>query len=291
MSQDAEIVHVGAFTRVRYGLSLRQAGTVSPAAGCMGQRDSISHLFRQAAAQNKKAVTQALTRLELSRTERYEGFLTRQFDRMLVTSPADRKAFLSLNGSPSSAERITVLPNGVDLSYFTPGNEAAREPETLVISGKMSYHANVSMVLYLVQQIMPRVLARRPNAKLWIVGKDPPREIRDLALNPAVRVTGTVEDVRPFLQRAAVAVAPLKYGAGIQNKVLEAMACATPVVSTPQAVSALSVRPGQGVLVAEDPGDFAEKVLCLLATQQQRRLGLDGEVCREQPLLGRDRAG
>jgi sugar transferase (PEP-CTERM/EpsH1 system associated) len=277
-AQEADIVHVEHLRGVRYGLSLKSGRNGGPPLPVVWDSvDSISHLFRQAAAQNKKPVTQALTRLELGRTERYEGFLTGQFDRMLVTSPADRWAFLSINGSPSSERRITVLPNGVDLSYFTPGDDSAREPETLVISGKMSYHANVSMVLYLVQRIMPAIWASRPNVKLWIVGKDPPGEIRDLGLNPAVLVTGTVDDVRPFLKRAAVAVAPLRYGAGIQNKVLEAMACATPVVSTPQAVSALSVRPGREALVAEDPGEFAEKVLCLLDdVRRQRQLGQAG---------------
>jgi polysaccharide biosynthesis protein PslH len=100
--------------------------------------------------------------------------------------------------------------------------------------------------------------------KVYIVGKDPSREIKSRADDPRIIVTGTVDDIRPYLQKATASVTPILYGAGIQNKVLEAMACATPVVSTPQAISALSIKPGQEVITAQDPEDFARAVVCLL---------------------------
>jgi polysaccharide biosynthesis protein PslH len=115
------------------------------------------------------------------------------------------------------------------------------------------------------------VWEKRPDVKLTVVGKDPPRELLALAENPAVRVTGSVPDLRPYLQRATVAVAPITYGAGIQNKVLEAMACATPVVASPQAVLALNVRVGEEILVSGDAHGFAEQVLRLLADPSFRR--------------------
>jgi glycosyltransferase involved in cell wall biosynthesis len=127
----------------------------------------------------------------------------------------------------------------------------------------MSYHANIRMVLHLVHEIMPIVWESRHDVTLVIAGKDPPREIRDLAANPSIQVTGTVSDIRPYLQRATMAVSPLVYGVGIQNKVLEAMACGTPVITTSQAISALSVVPGQDVLVADTPESFAEAILRL----------------------------
>ena len=97
-----------------------------------------------------------------------------------------------------------------------------------------------------------------------LVGKDPTPELVNLGKNPAIQVTGTVEDIRPYLHKATMAVTPITYGAGIQNKVLEAMACGLPVVSSPQAVSALTVNPGQDLLVAEDPDEFANAVVSLL---------------------------
>jgi len=149
----------------------------------------------------------------------------------------------------------------VDLAYFHP-NEIPRRPE-VVFSGKMSYHANTTAALYLAQEVMPRVWQRRPDVHLTIVGSRPPRAVRALS-GERVTVTGYVEDIRPFLWRAALAVAPMPYGAGIQNKVLEAMACATPVVATPQAVSALTAQPGRHLLVGKSADELAGHILYLL---------------------------
>jgi glycosyltransferase involved in cell wall biosynthesis len=231
--------------------------------------DCISLLFKLASGRSKKLTSRILTSFELGRTRRYEAWLPGQFDHTLVTSRIDREAMLELSdGGVGLARKISVLPNGVDLDYFQPDDSLPREADILVVSGKMSYHANVTMVLNLVQNIMPRVWATRPGVKLWIVGKDPTQEIRALSQNLNITVTGTVEDIRPYLRKASVAVSPVIYGVGIQNKVLEAMACGTAVVSTPQAVSTLDVHPGQGVLVEQDANQFAEGVLKLLDNPQ-----------------------
>ena len=121
------------------------------------------------------------------------------------------------NGSTAGLEdRIAVLPNGVDLVHFN-ANGAPREPDTLVFSGKMSYHANETAVLHLVNEIMPLVWRKRQHVRLMIVGKDPSRAVQALAARhaPLVFVTGTVPDMRPYLQRSALAVVPVPYGAGI----------------------------------------------------------------------------
>jgi glycosyltransferase involved in cell wall biosynthesis len=218
-----------------------------------------------------------ITQFELRRTERYESWLLSQFNQVLVTSQADKEAFIKLTNSQTENWPISVLPNGVDLEYFTPNTDVKRELATLVISGKMSYHANVSMVMYLYKSILPLIWEQDPDMKLWIVGKDPPQVIRDIGDHPAITVTGTVDDIRPYLRQATVAVTPLTYGAGIQNKVLEAMACGTPVVTTPRAVSALNVRPGEEILVAQEPHEFAKKVLALINDPEyQRKVGQAG---------------
>jgi glycosyltransferase involved in cell wall biosynthesis len=278
-----DIVHVEHLRGVKYGLHLQSGWSRRGRPGfhlppiVWDSVDSISLLFRQSSTQSKRRAFRWLTRFELKRTERYEAWLPGKFPQTLVTSPVDRQHLISLTPSGHAQPAITVIPNGVDLDYFTPDPKAGREPATLVVSGKMSYHANVSMVLYLVQDIMPKVWERLPQTKLWIVGKDPSREIMALAGNPNITVTGTVEDIRPYLQKATLCVAPLTYGAGIQNKVLEGMACGAPVVATPQAVSALGTLQDRDVLVASDPGEFADKIVTLVESiNLQKAVGESG---------------
>ena len=104
--------------------------------------------------------------------------------------------------------------------------------------------------------MLPRIWAERSEIQLWIVGKDPPRSVRHLGRHAQIQVTGTVPDIRPYLRTATLAVAPAPYAVGIQNKVLEAMACGTPVVASPQAAGGLNARHGQELLVAESAKVF-----------------------------------
>jgi sugar transferase (PEP-CTERM/EpsH1 system associated) len=281
----ADVIHVEHLRGAHYGLALRSrsANGRRPVPIVWDSVDCITHLFRQAADHSSTRFGRWLTYFELTRTARHEGWLANQFSRVLVTSQADRTALLSLLPTQQPTPHIKVLPNGVDVTYFKPQVAAVREPATLVLSGKMSYHANATMVMYFVNSILPYVWARRPEVSLCVVGKDPPREVQALAGDRRVSVVGTVPDIRPYLQHATVAIAPLTYGAGIQNKVLEAMACATPVVASPQAVSALAVKPEEDLLVARRPADFAEAVVGLLDDPELRlRIGRAGRCYVER---------
>jgi glycosyltransferase involved in cell wall biosynthesis len=198
------------------------------------------------------------------------------------------------DGRSALEKRIQIVPNGVDLAYFN-SPEGPRDPQTLVITGKMSYHANINAVVRFVEGVMPKIWSRLPKTLLWIVGKDPSPEIRKLGISDAaaqspgmsnngsresrIRITGTVADVRPYLHRATVSVAPIQYGAGIQNKVLEAMACGTAVVATPEAVRALHVRSDHHLLVANGEQNLADSI-CSLLTNPGRcsSLGLAGRA-------------
>jgi glycosyltransferase involved in cell wall biosynthesis len=234
--------------------------------------DCISTLFEKASAQSESNVGRLATRFELGRTRQYETWLLSQFDKVVVTSPTDRNDLAELALKENISTDITVVPNGVDLNYFSPIDRQLREQESLVVSGKMSYHANVTMVLYLAREIMPLVWSRRPNAKLTVVGKDPPREVKQLSEIPSITVTGTVADIRPYLQKASIAAVPIRYGAGIQNKALEAMACGTPVIASPKAVDSLSAVPERDLLVAEDTDVFADKIVGLLDDSHRRTI-------------------
>ena len=238
--------------------------------------DSITLLFERVLQAGPTWRSRLLARLDLARTRRYEGGFLERFQRVLVTSPHDREALAKLATVPDQESRLVVLPNGVDLDYFHP-LDVPRDPATLVFTGKMSYHANVAAALDLATQVMPLVWQQLPEARLAIVGKDPTAELLALAADPRIIVTGTVPEMRPYLARAAIAISPMRYGVGIQNKVLEAMAMATPVISTPQALSALQVQAGQEALVADTPEAMARSVVMLLTNETLRhRVGQAG---------------
>jgi glycosyltransferase involved in cell wall biosynthesis len=277
-----DVVHVEHLRGARYALHAKSRiqDSQSRIPVVWDSVDSITHLFEQAARQSRSAKGRLMTQVELPRTRAYEGWLTGQFDRVLVTSPVDKAALEKIAPHPAP---IHVVPNGVDLAYFSP-SDLPRQDDMLVFSGKMSYHANVTAALYLVNEIMPRVWAQRPQVKLSIVGKDPTPDVQALAARypDRVIVTGMVLDLRSFLRRASVAVVPVVYGAGIQNKVLEAMACATPVVTSDKTVHSLQPGYERALAVAASPQEFADATLRLLAdVEERRRLGAAGRAYTE----------
>lgn len=274
-----DIVHVEHLRGARYGLHLKQA--IQSGAHHIpivwDSVDCISELFRKAMTQSRSTFGRWATRFELKRTERYESALLGQFSRILVTSAVDKDALSGLASNGQQQAEITILTNGVDLDYFKPDLTVERDPATIVISGKMSYHANVTMAFRLVEDIMPLVWNKRPEVKVLIVGKDPPKEILDLDNHPSIEVTGTVPDIRPYLQRATLAVVPITYGAGIQNKVLEAMACSTPVIADEIVSSSIKAKKGLEILTAADNEAYAVQILGILANDVRRReLGENG---------------
>ena len=226
--------------------------------------DCITYLFQQASSHSGSLFGKLMTRFELGRTRNAEGRLLGAFDHVLVTSATDKHALLDILPEGVKPAPITVLSNGVDQDYFRLNPQIERDPDTLVFSGKMSYHANVSMVMFLLNEIMPRLWEKRPGVRLVVVGKDPPASIRKLADSSRVVVTGTVDDIRPYLWKAVAAVVPLVYGAGIQNKILEAMATGTPVITNSKVLASLEVTPGQELLIADSPDEFARAALQLM---------------------------
>jgi glycosyltransferase involved in cell wall biosynthesis len=231
--------------------------------------DCITHLFEQAVRLAPGRGSRAIARLDLGRTRRFEASAPFRFDRVVVSSESEARAFRDLAG-PASATRIRTIPNGVDVDHFYPTRDD--DGKTVLFAGKMSYHANEAAASRLATRIMPRVWARHADARLVIAGKDPPQRLRRLAESAAERivVTGYVEDLRPVISRAAVLAAPLVYAAGIQNKVLEAMACGAPVVTSPSACAALSAVIGRDVLSAEDDDSFATAIVGLLTNPSHR---------------------
>jgi polysaccharide biosynthesis protein PslH len=279
-----DVIHVEHLRGARYGARMQSSQSLEKNLPPVvwDSVDCISLLFRYTAQENKSIWTRLITSFDLRRTARCEAQLIRRFTRTVVTSPKDRDALFNLQPGFRS-EKLTVVSNGVDLDYFQIGDPTLRKPATLVMSGKMSYHANVAMAHYLVEEILPLVWVQKPEVELIIVGKDPPPAVHDFTRDPRIHVTGTVPDIRPFLQEATMAAAPLRYGVGVQNKVLEAMACGTPIVTTPQVLSSLDAVPGQDLVVADTRQSFAQAILSLLEDAQLRnRIGLAGRKYVEE---------
>jgi glycosyltransferase involved in cell wall biosynthesis len=203
--------------------------------------------------------------------ETEEWRVTRQ---LIEVSQDERLAALMPQG-----RRVSILPNGVDHEYFK-SIRVPEVPETIVFSGKMSYSANITAVKHFYENVLPLIRAERPEVKFVIVGADPPTSIRKLADDPNVTVTGYVDDIRPFIARAAVAVCPITVGVGIQNKVLEAMAMGKPVVATSRACSAIAAESGKNIIMADEPVEFAAHVMGLLSSPERRReIGLNAAEC------------
>jgi glycosyltransferase involved in cell wall biosynthesis len=234
--------------------------------------DCISLLSKQTMVGGPSLPVRAVALLEHKRTQSYEGKILQMLPHVLVTSERDRQAMIELRrtqtgnatGRNEEADAgIRVLPNGVDLAYFSPFNQERRR-FNVVFSGKMSYHANIATALYLYRQIMPLIWQQQPETTLTIVGSKPPLSIQQLARDSRVEVTGYVEDLRPYVGRAQVMLSPMVYSVGIQNKVLEAMALGTPVVVAAQAAAALGTRSGRDLMVASSANEFAELTLRLM---------------------------
>lgn len=155
------------------------------------------------------------------------------------------------------------VPTGVDCDYFQPvtGADAA----TLAFLGSMDWHANVEAIQHFVRHSYPAIRRARPDARLLLIGRNPPPALRALAaMDASIEVTGTVDDVRPFLARAAIMILPLRVGGGTRIKVFEGMAAGLALVSTRIGVEGLPVRDGEHALLADDPVDFANAVLALM---------------------------
>ncbi len=193
----------------------------------------------------------------------YESRIASQADATLFVSKQEAGLFKQL--APASAHKVGFVNNGVDTDFFNPElsykSPFPQNQAAIVFTGAMDYWANVDAVVWFARQVLPLVKQQYADAKFYIVGSKPAKQVLQLAeTDSAVIVTGRVEDVRTYVAHAHVIVAPLRIARGIQNKVLEAMAMAKPVVTTSAAMEGISARRAIQVAVADEPGQFAEQV-------------------------------
>ncbi|MCK7583148.1 MAG: TIGR03087 family PEP-CTERM/XrtA system glycosyltransferase [Chromatiales bacterium] len=214
-------------------------------------------------------------RRESRRLLAFEREVATRFDASLFVS--SQEAALFAQGSGVDPSSLRVLRNGVDTAYFS-ADPARPSPFTtpgphLVFTGAMDYWANIEGVVWFVESILPAIRRAIPRVEFHIVGMNPAPRVQGLARTPGVQVTGGVPDIRPYVQHASVVVAPLRIARGIQNKVLEAMSMARPVVSTTQALEGIEAGDGRDVRRADEADAFARAVIELLTGADGARLG------------------
>jgi sugar transferase (PEP-CTERM/EpsH1 system associated) len=205
------------------------------------------------------------------RMERFEIGLWKQADHVVTVSDQDREQVLAI----CPDKNITVVENGVDLEYFACTPHPQADPQ-LVYTGSMDWLPNEDAVLYFAAEIFPQIRRRYPDATFTIVGRRPSDKVRRLMQTAGIQVTGTVEDVRPYYHKATALVVPLRIGGGSRLKILEAMSAGVPVVSTSIGCEGLDVQNDEHLLIADDPNQFAEKTIEVLADQNlQTRMAVN----------------
>jgi glycosyltransferase involved in cell wall biosynthesis len=218
----------------------------------------------------RNALMRALLYWDWRRLFAFEREAARRFNHCIMVSEQDCETMRTLYG----ATNTSAIPTGVDVEFFRPqaGNGAGQD---IAFTGSMDWLPNEDAMHFFAADILPLIRSQAPSTAFWAVGRDPSPAVRALgARDPAIRVTGTVDDIRPFVARAGVYVVPLRIGGGTRIKIFEAMAMGKAIVSTRIGAEGLPVTHGENIVLADEPAEFAREVLALLRDPDRReRLG------------------
>lgn len=221
-------------------------------------------IWRRHAEKASTPIHRAYFQLQARRMFAFERRVCHEVGHIVVVSPRDAAWTRELFG----ISKVSEVPTGVDLEYFTPPAETPKEHD-FVFVGSMDWLANVDAVLYFVREILPLIRRRRPQATLAVVGRRPAPEIEKLAREDSgITVTGTVPDVRPYLWSSRLSIVPLRIGGGTRLKIYEAMAAKSPLVSTSIGAEGLEYTDGENVRIADTTEQFAEQCLDLIDNPQ-----------------------
>jgi sugar transferase (PEP-CTERM/EpsH1 system associated) len=266
-SKQIDVVYVFSSAMAQYVLE-RSCGRARLIADFV---DVDSEKFRQYAAM-RAGPSRWLFSMEAHRLMRFDKLAASRAEAVIFVTDSERQIFARY--APDLADRAYVMPNGIDTDYFRPQppHDISRAP-TILFVGTMDYLPNVDGALWFARSIFPQIRLKVSDACFRIVGAKPAHEIRALTRLAGIDVTGAVPDVRPYYHDADVVVAPLRIGRGIQNKVLEGMAMAKPVVTTPEALSGIEAEHGRHVLIARSAQEISDAVMDVLLGRAPTGLG------------------
>jgi sugar transferase (PEP-CTERM/EpsH1 system associated) len=215
----------------------------------------------------RKGLNKKIYSLESPRLRQYEKRMAAKFDETWVISETEAKILRDL--SPDA--HIEIVTNGVDLDYFKP-EENCEKKQRIIFVGNLQVAHNIDAVLFFYEKIFPYILQKYPEIRFYVVGADPHQKIKSLSKDHRVVVTGFVRNLNQYLNEALIFVAPLRFGAGVQNKILEAMASGLPVVCTSLANQGIKAKNEKEILIADNPIEFGNLILDLIDNADKSRL-------------------
>lgn len=226
------------------------------------QHNIESQIWDRLAAEKRNPAVRAYFKIQAARLWRAERDLCAGFGGVITVSSEDAAYSRDVYGLTNV---LGAVPTGIDTEQFRPPAEPRREPGLIGFLGSMDWMPNIECVRHFAHDILPTIRRRHPHCRFRIIGRDPAPAVRRLAeTDPGIEITGTVDDVRPHLDACALIVVPLRSGGGTRIKIFEAMAQGVPVVSTSIGAEGLPVEHGRDILIADEPGAFAEAVIRLL---------------------------
>jgi glycosyltransferase involved in cell wall biosynthesis len=244
---------------------LFSAANIPNLESCVLFQHNVEAFIWKRHVENARLPARFYFQIQAKRMLAYEGEVCRAVKSIIAVSEVDAERMRSQYG----AQRVRVVPTGVDIEYFAPPARAPRTAD-LVFVGSMDWMPNIDGAQWFVREVLPMIRKRKPDCSVSFIGRKPARAVLDLAKDPLIQVSGTVPDVRQYLWGATLSIVPLRAGGGTRLKIFESMAAQVPVVSTSIGAEGLPLETGTQIHIADDPQAFADRCIALMHDQPAR---------------------